>query len=52
MKPRLPERVEDVLFNLKEFLGYQALYQTVDNVELQYVEDTVELLEELYDLLK
>lgn len=53
MKPHLIERIITTKFKLKEVLCFQALEVTLDrDVELEYIEEAVELLEELYDLLK
>lgn len=51
MQPNLIERVLDAKFKLKEVLGYQALEKTLDEeIELRYIKDAVEVLDEIYEL--
>lgn len=52
MSPHLIERVIETKFKLEDILGYQALDQTLDrDMELQYIKDAVEVLDEIYKLL-
>lgn len=52
MQPNLIERVLDAKFKLEEILGYQALDRTLDEeIEIKYIKDAVDVLDEIYELL-
>ena len=52
MQPNLIERVIDAKFKLEEVIGYQELDKTLDEeIELRYIKDAVDVLDEIYELL-
>ena len=52
MQPALIERILDAKFKLEEILGYQALDRTLDeDIEIRYIKDAVDVLDEIYELL-
>ena len=52
MQPNLIEKVLDAKFKLEEILSYQALEKTLDEeIELRYIKDAVNVLDEIYELL-
>ena len=52
MQPNLIERVIDAKFKLEEVIGYQEFDKTLDEeIELRYIKDAVDVLDEIYELL-
>ena len=53
MQPNIKEKILHTKLLLEDILEYQVLDQTLDrDMELQYIKDAVELLEEIYESLR
>ena len=50
MKPKLLQRIQEQIIVLEDLLGYQTLDRSMDYIEIQRVEETVELLKEIETL--
>ena len=52
MQSTLIEKILAAKFKLEEVLGYQALDKTLDeDIELRYIKDAVDVLDEIYESL-
>ena len=53
MQPNIKDRILYIKLSLEDIINYQALDQTLDrDMELQYIKDAVESLEEIYESLR
>ena len=53
MQPNIKDRILHIKLSLEDIINYQVLDQTLDrDMELQYIKDAIELLEEIYESLR